>query len=694
VFRVGVDVGGTFTDLVALSDEGLLINIKVSTTPKTPEVGVINAFKKFLADHSAEEVRIVTHATTIATNAIFGQLELELPKTALITTKGFRDVLEIGRQRRPELYNLFFQRPKPLIPRRYRYEIHERVGADGRELVPVSREDLERVVGEIRREGVRSVAVGLINSYANPKHEEEVKRFVENSCPGVFVVSSSEVSPEYREYERISTTAVNAVLMPIVSTYIQGLLTQLKTLGISAPLYVMQSNGGLARAWEAAQRPAAILESGPAAGVIASAFYSRILNEPYVMSFDMGGTTAKAGAVREGTPELVNEYEVGGRVHRGRIVKGSGYTVRLPFIDLAECSAGGGTIAWVDEAGALRVGPVSAGAHPGPACYGMGGTQPTITDANLVLGRLPPHLLGGEMRLHPNLAKEAIRSGVCEPLGLELEEAAMGIITIANSMMAKILRIVSIERGYDPRRFSLIAFGGAGPMHVCALADELGISQIIVPPNPGLFSALGLLVSDVTHTYVRALMRRVSEVDPSWVEAVFKGLERRGWGDLRRDGFRPEDVLFIRQLDARYLGQSYELTIPAPKPVDEKGLEELLARFHEKHRSVYGYSIVDGQVELVNARVTAVGVIPKPKIRRCPAKPSPPPMDSLTAVREVYFEEFGGYVKCPVYLRDRLRPGNHIDGPLIVEQYDSTTVVYPGWELRVDELGNLRLTRA
>jgi len=677
-----------------MDGDGRLINIKVPTTPKTPELGVLRALKEFLKDHNPEDVFMVTHATTVTTNALFGQISLELPKSALITTKGFRDVLEIGRQKRPELYNLLFERPRPLVPRGLRYEIKERIGSDGEELEPVDSEELRKVLERIRREKIRSVAVGLINSYANPTNEEKVKRALEEECPGVYVTASFEISPEHREYERLSTAVVNVVLIPIVHTYVESLLAMMRKLGVSAPFYVMQSNGGLARAQDVTLKPATIIESGPASGVVASAFYGKLIGLKNVISFDMGGTTAKAGAVREGTPEVVAEYEVGGRVHRGRLVKGSGYPIRFPFIDLAECSAGGGTIAWVDEGGALRVGPVSAGANPGPACYKLGNAEPTITDANLVLGRLNQrHLLGGKMKIHADLARKALEEKICEPLGLDLSEAASSIVKIANSVMAKILRMVSVERGYDPRSFSLIAFGGAGPMHACALAEELRIPLVIVPVNPGLFSAVGLLVSDVVHNYLRAIMKTVDSVSPSELEEVFRELEENGGKALEEDGFTSKSTIFLRELDVRYVGQSYELTLSSPKPLTKEDIDRIVKLFHEKHRGVYGYSAEKEPVELVNARLKAVGIMAKPSLRTYEETEPEPSKHSIMETRNVFFESLDGYVECSVYKREKLEPGNVVAGPAVIEQYDSTTVVYPGWSAKVDKFRNLRVTR-
>jgi len=695
LFRVSIDVGGTFTDLVAMDKEGTLINIKVPTTPKNIEQGVLEAFEEFLRDHSPKDIKLVAHSTTVTTNALLGQIGLELPKAALITTRGFRDVLEIGRQKRAELYNLFFQRIRPLVPRSHRYELRERVGPNGEELESPSSEDLEKIVQEVKREGFQSVAIGLINAYVNPRHEDEVKRLLEERCPETHTTASFEVSPEYREYERISTTIVNCVLIPIVRTYMENLLKLLRHLDISAPFYVMRSNGGLSPPDDVIFRPATMVESGPASGVVASAFYGSLLSLKNVISFDMGGTTAKAGAVRGGAPEVVAEYEVGGKVHRGRLVKESGYPVRFPFIDLAECSAGGGTIAWVDAGGALRVGPTSAGANPGPACYGLGNKEPTITDSNLVLGCLNQrYLLGGRMRIYANSAHEAFENTICQPLGLGVVEASSSVVKIANSMMANIIRMVSVERGYDPRSFTLIAFGGAGPMHACALAEELEIPLIVVPVNPGLFSAMGLLVSDVVHSYLRAVMRTTDNVSPSELEEVFSELEEEGRKTLGKDGFTLNRMAFLREFDARYVGQSYELTVQAPSVVTDESLQQVVRLFHEKHGTVYGYSAKEELVELVNARLRAVGTMAKPILRALEERGLEPSKKSVIEKREVFFEAFDDYMESPIYMRERLEPGNRLEGPAIIEQYDATTVLYPAWSAQVDGFRNLRMMRA
>jgi len=692
VYRVSVDVGGTFTDLVAMNEEtGEVINIKVPTEPKTPEGGVLLALRRFLVGRDPSSVGMVGHATTIATNALFGQIDLELPRTAFVTTDGFRDVLEIGRQRRSEVYNLFFQRPPMLVGRRDRYVVRERMGHEGNVLKPLNQEDLQGAVEKIRGSGIESVAIGFLNSYANPAHEEQAYKTLSEALPDVPITVSSRVSSGYREYERFSTAVVNATLIPIIRTYVSRLASSLKELGVASPLYVMQSNGGMAASEVVSEKPATIVESGPASGVIASAWLGGVLGRDEVISFDMGGTTAKAGTVRGMIPEVVQEYEVAGKVHMGRLLKGSGYPVSFPFIDLAECSAGGGTIAWADEAGGLNVGPVSAGAEPGPACYGRGGGDFTITDANLVLGRLNPgSLLGGEMEIEPELAGKAARR-LGDKLGMEPEMTAASVVRIADSIMSQILTMVSVERGYDPRRFTLVAFGGAGPMHACSLAEGLEIDEIIVPPNPGMFSALGLLTADLFHDLSRALITRVERADAGEVEGLFEEMEAEGKEVLSSEGISPGEMRLQRQMDLRYYGQSYEITVEYPEGLLKDRIPRAVKAFHVRHRDIYGYSDEDEPVELVNLRLRAVGLIRKPELReiqQIPGKPSP------IGVRLVYFEGPDTWVETPIYERVDLGAGSAFQGPAIVDQYDSTTVVYPGWRGEVDRFGVLNLRRA
>lgn len=670
-----------------------MLNFKVPSTPKKPSEAVIKVFKEFLKGTKPEEISTVTHATTIAVNLLLGQLGLKLPRVALITTMGFKDVLEIGRQRRHELYNLFIQRPRTLVPRKLRYEVDERIGPKGAVVKPLNVENTLILAAELEREKVKAVAIALLHSYMNPKHEQEIKNTLQKVCPQILVTCSSEIAPEYREFERTSTAVVNAYLMPTISAYLNDLSDRMQKIGVSTPLSVMQSNGGVASRSAMTERPVGLVESGPAAGVLASSFYGKTLEIENIISFDMGGTTAKAGVIQGGAPEIVTEYEVGGKIHSGRIVKGSGYPIRFPFIDLAECSAGGGTIAWVDTGGSLRVGPISAGADPGPACYKKGGEKPTVTDANLILGRLNTnYLLGGRMKVYSGLSKKAIDKEICGKTDLGLTEAATGIIRIVNSTMAKILRIVSTERGHDPRQFVLNSFGGAGPMHACALAEELHISSIIVPTDPGLFSALGLLTADFKHTLSKAIMKTVNDIKPSDIESIFKRLQAKGKKSLESQGVKPGDISFLRLLDMRYSGQGYELTVSAFVTPTNEEFDRVVDDFHNKHKAIYGYAAREENVELVNARLVAIGTLAKPKLVKRKLCERKPPLEALLTRRNVFFVKCKDYVECPVYNREKLKPGNLIYGPAVVEQYDSTTVVYPRWKSRVDGFGNLLMS--
>ncbi|MGQ9679241.1 MAG: hydantoinase/oxoprolinase family protein [Candidatus Bathyarchaeia archaeon] len=690
MIRISIDVGGTFTDLIAFDEStGSSFNLKIPSIPRDPSEGVVKGLKTFLDGNIDKPIRMIGHATTIGTNALFGQIDLELKKTAFITTRGFRDLLEIGRQRRAEVYNLFFKRPPQLVERRHRYEVEERIDHRGRDLTPLNLKELDEALKDIQKEGIASVAIGFLNSYANPKHEMEAVERVANKSGKLYISASSGISNEYREYERFSTTVVNAVLMPVIDSYLSKLCSSLKEMEVGAPLFIMQSNGGFATTDVTSRKPSSIVESGPAAGVIASAWLGGILGEENIISFDMGGTTAKAGAIYKLKPEVVSEYEVAGKVHVGRLIKGSGYPVRLPFIDLAECSAGGGTIATVDEAGALKVGPLSAGAYPGPACYGYGNTQPTITDANLLLGRLNQReLLGGGMQIFPEYSKIAFKS-LGEKIGVSPEYAAESVIQIANSMMAKILKIVSVERGFDPRKFTLMVFGGAGPMHACALAEDLQIRKIIIPPNPGMFSALGLLAADFFHDFVKGVMKTIDELEIDRIEKYFLKMEEEGGMILASEGIEQDRMRFLRMIDFRYLGQSYELTIDTEKPFSSNALNSAVLNFHSKHRDVYGYSMMSERVEVVSIRVRAIGEVPKPFLQKTSTIRQAPRKE----LRRVFFEDLKSWVETPVYDRDRLTPGFQINGPAIVEQYDSTSVIYPDWSGTVDGYCNLILEK-
>ncbi len=692
-YKVSIDIGGTFTDLVALDEtNGNLFTIKIPSTPQDPALGFLEILKEFLTNADPSAITIINHATTLAVNALLGQVGLELPKVASISTEGFRDILEIGRQRRHELYNLNLQKPQTLVPRHLRFEVKERVDAKGKILQAIEPHKVRSLASQLQKQAVEAVAITLLFSYASPGREQTVERILRKHIPSLCISRSSEIAPEQREYERTSTTIINACLMPIISSYLQQLTKEIAQLGVNAPVCIMRSDGGIAKKEIVMKKPACLIESGPAAGVVASSFYAGKIGMKNILSFDMGGTTAKAGTIQAGKPQVVTEYEVAGKIHSGRIIKGSGYPVKFPFIDLAECSAGGGTIAWTDETGALKVGPMSAGATPGPACYGKGGKKPTVTDANLLLGRLnPTHMLNGEMPIFANLSKESLQKEVCQKIGINLETAAMGIIKVVNSQMSKILRMVSIERGLDPRKFTLVSFGGAGPMHSCALAEQLLISRIMVPQNPGLFSAQGLLAPDFSSDFTQAIFKKSAEIGNK-LEETFETLESKAVQTLTSQGVRTTDIRFHRQLDMRYSEQSYELTIPISSCTQEQVLNQSVEDFHKKHKAVYGYRRDEEMVEIVNARLKAIGLVKKPPLRRQKLEETNPLPDAVAATRGVFFEESDRFEVTTVYSREKLKNGNFFKGPAVVEQYDATTVIYPKWQARIDEFGNLILT--
>jgi N-methylhydantoinase A len=675
-YRLGVDVGGTFTDATLLDQTTGQLRIgKVSTTPSDPSLGFWEAVRRMLQRHAVDpaDVSYVVHATTTATNAI---IEGKTAPTGFVTTEGFRDMLEIARQVRPSLYDLQFDKPSALVPRHRCFGVPERLDARGEVLMPLDEAALRDVAARLRAEGVEAVALCFLHSYVNPVHERRAAEILRELLPDVVLSASSEVAPEFREYSRASTTVINAVIRPVVERYLARIERRLAESGVRAKLLVMQSSGGVYTFAAARERPVFMVESGPAAGVIAATHLGAQLGCRNVISFDMGGTTAKVGLVQDGTPRITRDYEVGSTARAGIGGQRGGYPIRTPVIDLVEIGAGGGSIAWIDSGGALRVGPRSAGADPGPACYGKGGVEPTVTDANLVLGRLNgDYFLGGEIELDVELARKAIAEKCAAQLGLDVVEAAHAIVEIANAAMVNAIRLVSVQRGYDPREFVLVAFGGAGPAHACRLAAETEVPRVLVPMSPGTFSALGLLVTDLKHEYAQTVMQRLDELDRAAVEAAFHALEAQGRAALAGEGIGDDAVRLDRQVDLRYVGQSYELTVPFA--------EDLLDRFHREHDRAYGYSAPSEPVELVNVRLTAVGHI---------AKPKPPALAPGTAepkgARPVYFAP-GGFADCPVYDRYRLGAGATVAGPAVVEELDSTTVVFPGYRAAVDTFGNL-----
>jgi N-methylhydantoinase A len=679
-WRIGVDIGGTFTDVIAVGPEGQTIPMKVLTTPPDFGTGVINAIESVRADAgiSGEDVRTVLHGTTVATNAI---LEMRGARTALVTTIGFRDVLELGRLRRPFLYDLSWQKPVPLAPRRLRYELDHRITADGGVLREVSESELEGLAKTLREQEVDAVAICLLNSYVRPEAERAVAERLRLLLPGVYITASVDLSPEMNEYERTSTAVVNAYVGPVVHGYLAKLSADIRSSGVSAPFLIMQSSGGLLAADAACEMPVQIIESGPAAGVTATQKLAELLNLRSVVAFDMGGTTAKASLIEDGTPFVARDYEVGGGMNVARgLARGGGYPLRVPSIDIAEVGAGGGSVIAVDIAGSVRVGPESAGSRPGPACYGIGGDRPTLTDANVVLGYLSPEALaGGRVRIHPELATKVL-SQIAYELGVGVPEAARAAYDIAVSNMTKAVKAVTSERGRDPRDAVMVAFGGAGPLYGAALARELGIDTVIVPMHTGLFSSLGLLVADVERQ--RVVPYRSEFVDFVTLRAEFARLVDTVVRELVADLPARGTPLVDRLLDMRYHGQRFELRIPLPDgELTEDLMSEAYRRMHAEHHRTYGRAGTDDLVELVNLRARARivnrmpidTVLALPHNAECPA-----------TTRQCWFD---GPIDTPVLARAALaRPRS---GPLVIEDMDSTTLVPPGAIARLDANNNI-----
>ena len=669
---LGIDIGGTFTDLVLINRANSHINTaKVLTTPNDPATGVLTGIAELLADteHDPAEVSQVVHATTLATNLI---LERKGGPVAYVTTAGFGDILIIGNERKgdAEKYDLFYTKQDPIVPRRRTVDVVERTGADGSEVVPLDMEQARMALADLlAREPVEAVAVCFLHSYANGDHERQVADIIAELDPEMYVAVSSEVWPEYRELPRACTTVMSAYVGPAVTRYIARLDQELAQQGIGARLQIMGSSGGIISAATVARRPVQLVESGPAAGVMAAAHIGRLSGIDDLISFDMGGTTAKAGLVRGGQTAIAHEFFVGGTASSGVKQINTGYPIKIPVIDLAEVGAGGGSIAYLDSGGALRVGPDSAGAEPGPACYDRGGTQPTVTDADLVLGYLNPgFFLGGRMAIRADLAHAAVAE-LAKPMGLSPEEAAAGVYEVVNATMAAAVRVVTLERGIDPRDFTLLASGGAAGVHVARLAEEFGIAEVVIPANPGVGSAVGLLASDVVTDHVRTQVIDSVGVDADVIKAIYAELEAVAVAEIEAEGFAADEIALEREIDIRYHHQAHELTVH----LHGSDLDDATNAFNELYEQLYGIRQTD-PVEFVNYRVRVIGPVPKPDWSTDEVAAQPPVPLSY---RPAWFG--GEMADTPVYRRHTLLPGPTIAGPAIIEETSSTLVVPEGW---------------
>jgi N-methylhydantoinase A len=675
--RIGIDIGGTFTDLVFMNPEGQVLCAKVLSTPDDYSQGIAHGLESAAASGGLkiDEITQIMHGTTVATNAL---LEGKGARVALITTYGFRDVLEIRRLRMPVLYDIRWRKPPALVPRRLRFEIDERIDNLGCIERALDETAARAVVGRVLAAEVDAIAICLINAYANGAHEARLRELIRERDAAIPITISSELLPEIREYERTSTTVVNCYVLPLVRHYLKGLEDKLRERAIDKPLTIMQSSGGAMSAAAAAERPIHIIESGPAAGVVGAAELARRLGNLSLLSFDMGGTTAKAALVDSGHFLRVNSIEVGGGINiAGRLLSGGGYHVRAPAIDIAEVGAGGGSMARLDAGGALRVGPDSAGAVPGPACYGRGGVMPTVTDANVILGFINPvALAGGSLPIRRDLGEQALQAEVAGPLGLTLEDAAWGVHRVANATMARALRAVSTERGRDPRDLYMLAFGGNGPVHAATLARLLDIKNILVPPVPGLFSALGMLFPEIEHHYVRTCKQRLDRLDGDALEATFRSLEADGAAALAGEGFAAAEHRFERLVDLRYAGANSELTLLFPARDPGPALRELFSVTHEQQ---YGYRSDSEAIETMNVRVIARASTGTSQVPDRLSLGDDQP--GTSGARSVYFGPEFGALNTPICVRSDLG-AQWRSGPLLVEEFDSTTVVPPDGRAR------------
>jgi len=677
--RIAADVGGTFTDIAIFDEEGGALRLgKALTTPDHLVNGIAAGIVR--SGSSFAEAGLFLHGTTVAINTL---LERTGSRTALVTTRGFRDIYEIGRVNRPEAYNLFFRKHRPLVERALRFEVDERVTSGGEVLVPLTEADLERVACEIEKEGVEALAVLFLNSYRAPAHEIKARKFFERRFPGLYITASHELSQEYREFERTSTVAANAYIGPRVSHYLDEVVQRLGKERFEGSFLIVQSTGGLYDVTQAQRECIRMLESGPAAGVIGTRALCHAVGLNKAIAFDMGGTTAKSGVILDGEVLMTSNSIIGSYAE--------GLPVQIPMIDIQEVGTGGGSMARIGPANSLRVGPQSAGSNPGPVCYGLGGIEPTVTDANLILGRLSAtRFLGGDMPLDKATALEAMRTQIAEPLGLAIEEAAEGIVRIAASTMSNVVKRVTTERGLDAREFPMVAFGGAGPLHAVLVARELQIGRVIVPNAPGHFSAVGMLVADLRRDFVRTQFVPLADVRFNQLEGQFLDLEHQGEHDVQRAAPQIASVQISRALDMRYVGQEHAVTVDIPVEVFKAhDAAQVKALFDATHMQRYGYYSADEPAEVVSLRTSVAGVMPKPVLAEIEAGASKPSPAATDERRSVFFSADGGWIDTPTFRRERLLAGNRIEGPALVEEYASTTVVLPGDRLEVDRFGNL-----
>jgi len=673
--RIATDIGGTFTDIVYITKDGEIGVEKAHTTPPNFEKGVIDVIKK--SHILTESVTSFTHGTTVVINAL---TERKGAKTGLITTKGFRDMLEICRGNRPDLFNIRFEKPKTFIPRYLRLEVDERIDYQGKVIMPFDKADVKRCIEVFKNEGVQAIAVVYLHSYKNDLHERETVKLIKELWPEVFVTGSYEVCKEWREYERTSTTVLNSYVKPIAASYLDRMYGELEKIHINSPKYIMQSNGGTTTFEKAKETPINMIESGPVAGIFGAAMLGKLIGDTQVIGFDIGGTTAKCALIDGGEVKITTDYKI------GKTNVTCGHPIKIPVVDIVEIGNGGGSIAWIDEKNSLKVGPQSAGALPGPVAYGLGGTQPTTTDANLVLGRLTPKNF--DMDVDMANVKQSIKENIADHFDMAIEDAAMGIIRIANANMLNALKLISVRKGYDPRDFTLVAFGGGGAMHAAPLAKDLGIKKVVIPVAASVFSAWGMLMSELRQDDIQTYNIRMDKLSYMEINKEWKKLEDNAISEYAGKGVSKENVIFIKYLDMRYYGQEHTVKVQIPDgEFNENYVNEVINLFNEKHKKAYSFKLDDGLTEIVNLHLCAFGKTEKVTIKELEKKPFTL-KEAIIEIRPVIFEVIGN-VNTTVYDRQKLSPGMAIDGPALIEEVSSTAVIYPGMSVEVDRYGNL-----
>lgn len=673
MYRISVDTGGTFTDVALISDDtGNSFITKVPSTPDNSSIGVMNGVKRILSetDVASQNIKFFTHGSTVATNTL---LERKGAKTALVTTKGFRDVLEIGRQTRPKLYNFRARKPAPLIPRNLRWEVDERINAKGEVIKGVNSNEFEEISNMITEYNIESLVICFINSFLNDDNEVKVKEMFQKKFPKLSVTTSAEILPEIKEFERTSTVAVNGYVMPKLKEYLRDLEKSIREIDIPSDLYIMQSNGGIITTDTAVEQPVRTVLSGPAGGVIAGADISEQTGMKNLITIDMGGTSLDTALIENGIPQYTTNSHI------------NDFPINVPMVEMHTIGSGGGSIAWIDSGGALRVGPESAGAEPGPVCYNKGGTEPTVSDANAILGRLNPDaILGGRMKMNLEEARKVMKEKIAKPLELSVEEAAEGILKVVNANMVRGIRVVSVEKGHDTRDFSLLAFGGAGPLHAVDISKELECKNVVIPPTPGITCATGMLTADIKHDYVNSFISDTEKVGKEDLNNAYQRIEEEAVNNLLNQGFDEHNTKIEKSIDLRYVGQAYDINVLLSDNVTDNSLKQAVNSFHDIHEKIYGFKRENEKLEIVNVRLSAIGLIQKPERGKEDINYS---REIVFETRDVYFE--GIYHESKIYKREDLNSTITIEGPAVVEQLDSTIVIYPNQKAISDEYGNL-----